>query len=112
MENILDKNQDNCIIAEFMGWEKNDQGLWFGCSRGVHYGLTFHSSWDELMPVVEKIAKDFGYDTVITINAMSDNKCKIGTTTQTYIETDGSWCLEIVHATVVKFIKWHNEQKH
>lgn len=48
---------DNELIAEFIGWTKDSNGFWIGCPNGTHYKLTFDSSWNELMPVVEKIRK-------------------------------------------------------
>lgn len=48
--------EGNKLIAEFMGWHKDSQGFWIGCSKCSHFKLTFDSSWDELMPVVIKIA--------------------------------------------------------
>lgn len=46
----------NKIIAEFMGDEIETNYKWVNRKKGVT-GLWFHSDWDWLMPVVEKITK-------------------------------------------------------
>jgi hypothetical protein len=54
----MEKN--NKLIAEFMGADFNDKGMTricgkFGLERVSALNLKYHTSWDWLMPVVEKI---------------------------------------------------------
>ena len=54
---------DNKLIAEFMEVVFHDDENQYYSADGLHIGntLQYHTSWDWLMPVVEKI-KDMGYD--------------------------------------------------
>ena len=49
--------KDNKLIAEFMGVVFHDDENQYYSSDGVYIGntLQYHSSWDWLMPVVDKI---------------------------------------------------------
>ena len=60
--------KENKLIAEFLGWELQDNPTerWYGSYReqnGILHKntdkepLLFHTSWDWLMPVVEKIKR-------------------------------------------------------
>ena len=66
--------ENNRLIAEFMGWKYNtnksvmsypldDNSIFIG--RHLTMNLKFHSSWDWLMAVVEKIESDERYDVEI-----------------------------------------------
>lgn len=67
MSNEPTIEQMNETIALFMGYEKYEDryGIWFkkeGLIKSLHpklQSLRYHSSWDQLMPVVKKI-----YDTL------------------------------------------------
>ena len=63
----------NKLIAEFMGLEKNDFGYWVNKDylfdaqlKLFDFELKFYSSWDWLMPVVEKI------ESLIFLNKLLD----------------------------------------
>lgn len=54
-------NNDNKLIAEFMGWtpcDPNDSTMYINPTNGAlhssHSDMRFHTSWDWLMPVVQK----------------------------------------------------------
>lgn len=54
-------NNDNKLIAEFMGWtpcDPNDSTMYTNPTNGAlhssHSDMRFHTSWDWLMPVVQK----------------------------------------------------------
>lgn len=89
-------NMNNILIAEFN--QKYSEGFGLYDFNGCHYKLDeleFHTSWDWLMPVVQKI-KD----------------------TPTYGSTDGidfvltcDLTKESLYESVVEFIKYHNEEK-
>jgi hypothetical protein len=112
-EQIIEGNK---LIAEFMGWVWSDafRGLlpdhWIdengGC-EGLKTELEFHSSWDELMPVVEKI-EDMGYTFKICRRRIEIDKDGehppypfIYSKLDTKIESAWVGCIE--------FIKWHNQ---
>ena len=98
--------ENNKIIANFMGYTLNEnneypieyitvQGHWDTCSI---QDLNYHKSWDWLMPVVEKIFKDF----------YKLNPCPI------YLKINIEKALnevniEAVYNACVEFIKWYNQ---
>jgi hypothetical protein len=90
--------KDNKIIAEFMGMENN---LYHFQSHDtdIHYTnseLKFHTSWDWLMPVVNKI-EDY----------LSDNVGKVGYFDDGLISND----IEVRYQSVVEFIKEYNDER-
>ena len=118
----------NKIIAEFMGYKLmpcNNGKAWdIGKSipskdhllpiQGVlHTGneLKFHTSWDWLMPVIEKI------EGTITENGYYDVRPHIDRTTivddcfHIYIECDGDNRFMNTYKAVVEFIKQYNDGK-
>ena len=110
-------NEGNKLIAEFMGLEKNDFGYWvnkdylFGAQLKLFdFELKFHSSWDWLMPVVEKIEKDMDmwirierdYIFVCRFNDYSGIISSSNTFTHNKGKIYGVWL------AVVEFIKWYN----
>lgn len=101
-------------IARFMGWEKDKQGFWIGCKQGIHYALSFHKSWDELMPVVEKI-EDLGYYTQsINLRSNPDAPKFFSITTREHTCISDAYAKEKVDAffeCIVKFIDWYNENE-
>ena len=134
--------ESNKLIAKFMGWKyKNQAKYWFvvrddGSVYSKHSGhlsanhLKFHTSWDWLMPVVEKIKK-IEYSNALYSNTwtvmMIDNQCVITEYPQAYFINDCSSVvdrcaeticdvsedslLESTYKAVVEFIKWYNKQK-
>ncbi len=90
---------------------KYDTGEYRITNTATPESMKYHSSWDWLMPVVERIQKE-GFRTSIENNWTSIDGC--------VDETDGIWFettggnLDMMQATyeaVVKFIKWYNERK-
>jgi hypothetical protein len=120
--------KSNKLIAEFMGYTKGttDHGkngkheAWFNDS--IHKGhykspIEFHYniSWDELIPVVQKINSIEYLRSDMEIRFSSSPMCVLRTRTE-----DNHWdvlvCkdsegLETVYATVLEFIKWYNINK-
>lgn len=102
--------ENNRLIAEFMGltessipnkyWtEKNSEGI----TSGEMVEPKYHSSWDWLMPVVNKIRTLY-------------NNCEVdGDEAFDIIDVLSEGCTEanIFQAfdAVVQFIEWYNEQK-
>ena len=73
--------------------------------------LKFHSSWDWLMPVVEKIER-LGYEVVISriscnINGILDRKNPI----TSIVCGDISKKMDITYDSIVEFIKWYNKNE-
>lgn len=124
----------NKLIAEFIGLEKNDFGYWINKDylfnsqlKLLDFELKFHSSWDWLMPVVEKIENTkpfysvsnnagFWYnDETDTVDRnklqylciISDKSYRIIINSANYFpERDNK--LVATWFAVVEFIKWYN----
>jgi hypothetical protein len=81
----MNTTENNKLIAEFMGYD-----------RGVSDLMGYDTSWDWLIPVVEKIKRakfilEFG--------------CRI------LPDNEGRSKIEATYKAVVEFIKWYNENK-
>lgn len=93
--------EGNKLIAEFLGWHLDPKR-----------SLKYHSSWDWLMPVVEKINATREYDVIIFRSG-----CHINDENDLIFETtleEGRASENLigrVWPAIVRFIKWHNEQK-
>ena len=99
MENeILERNK---LIAEFMGLEIITDGIsWFDTSYKA-LGK-YNSSWDSLMPVIDKITSMNAY---IKYKDHSSSQFSDG---GIYINTK---FIDNTHNDVVEFIKWYNTQE-
>ena len=126
VKTVDDKNK---LIAEFLGAKPNIKGeydLWsttdlnsifqddgdpYVETRHSNYfgkEMLFNTSWDWLMPVVEKI-ENFGFEFLIV-----EDRVKIAHNTDHSIEviidfTSGRRKIETVYQALVEFIKWYNE---
>jgi hypothetical protein len=117
---------DNGLIAEFMGGRYDAMSnSWTGLPEKYHAGhmitwayspadLMYSSSWDWLMPVVEKIESltlpVTGYRMVIV--KIDDCTCSMQGNRYNYTRFSGESKIEAVYKAVVKFIKWYNTQNH
>jgi hypothetical protein len=97
---------DNELIAEFMGLKVTDYPIQYSDRVEHHYymdgddreiDLDYDTSWDWLMPVVEKIKK-CGYD---------DRGFELLKTIDHYLVMVQ---IADVHMYVAEFIKWYNNQ--
>lgn len=106
METLKTENE---IIAEFMGdkdkilcdpkWMKGDELVY----------LRYHTSWDWLMPVVEKIESLQGRTAILFSNTHK-HICTISERDHTMLaQKDGETKIEAVYKAVFEFIKWYNE---
>ena len=127
MDNIIENNK---LIAEFLNWEFDDLSETFetpflklvephafgdeqfSCKL-QDFELEFHSDWNWLMSVVEKIE-----------NLQDENNCAIynvqieqsfteiidNHTSETIVEVDSNSKIQAVYQACVEFIKWYNEQ--
>ena len=113
------KIENNKLIAEFMGLVKND--IKYSSGRSIEYKkgafvdyegmdkgwLHYHTDWNWLMPVVDKIENGFhwnhsikienGYCTIVNFN--NDKRFMANSKK------------EAVYKAVVEFIKWYNKQQ-
>ena len=110
--------ENNKLIAEFMGITPNEAGV-YHVSKHKGYSLDnllYHTSWDWLMPVLEKINNSFveyEHNDKGIVNGLVKGK-------------DGEWVddrinrvhnavlqfnIDITYQAVVEFIKWHNLNK-
>jgi hypothetical protein len=135
MENIKEVNakfkeyvEGNIIIAKFMGARiEHDYSFIENVQDGLGYyflkenapendlrystsGIKYHTSWDWLMPVVEKI-ENFGncdiqiHSHIFYINFENGNYKK------DFHRYENLTKLEMVWLAVVEFIKWYDETK-
>lgn len=107
----IETMEENKLISEFMGYKTyehtdsvaitltEDNG--FSTDYG-HVHTKYHTSWDWLMPVVEKIENHLGYAVTIV-----QNSCY--TESMGGEERDSK--LEATYKTVVEFIKYYNKPK-
>lgn len=120
--------ENNRLIAEFMGWKEQTNptkrwfGHWFDPNGRRQSELFFDFSWDDLMPVVEKIEN---------LRLLTDKVATFSVVIYPYhvriqqhpqhalafedefvfrlIEKDGKSKIYAVYQAVIKFIKWYND---
>ena len=97
----MKKTENNVLIAEFMGRRGKVRKELFWINLPHTHWLTadmlvFHSDWNWLMPVCQKI------DVIL-----SDNVATIGYSDECLYSND----IEIRHQAVVEFINWYNKWK-
>lgn len=132
--NIIEGNK---LIAEFIGWSENgfyptpfdDAGCVNGEASSIcrEWNLKFHSSWNWLMPVVEKIesihtnddCRHKGYE--LCMNGKIDAYFLNPSTGETVVSVP--FCdfddnnsqpmptIEVVWRLCVEFLKWYNNQQ-
>ena len=105
--------EKNRMIAEFMEYPGDGNGRYFRpTSEALVYAdsLPYHTSWEWLMEVVEKIER-LGY--TVNISRITTSIGEIGNeeTMFSWVCGDVSKKLEITYNAVVQFIEWYNEQK-
>ena len=124
MENqtILEGNK---LIAEFMGgkYDKDTNfpihpnDIWLPTHGIVNCAtiesgngriIQYHTSWDWLMPVVEKIEN---FNDGCTLCIIEDERCHINTQTNFEVDSVGYTKIEAVYNAIIEFIKWYNKQQ-
>jgi len=120
----MNTQENNKLIAEFMGYELGvtETMILPSFIHGVNLEL-FETSWDYLMPVVEKIRKVTSYDrdkfsteVIIYGNKTTIKSGGYGEKRHSNLffnKTElGTWnTIEPTYQAVVEFIKWYNETK-
>lgn len=91
---------DNEIIAEFMGHDVPN-----GYLNGSDRNSKYDTSWDWLMPVVEKIERIKGVHLVI-----SELGCDIYSFGKRVSDSREDTKIKTVYKAVVSFIKWYSNQ--
>ena len=107
----MNTTENNKIIVEFMKWDilndmtysKATKGKWVELDK-----LKFHSNWNWLMEVVEKIEEmaDWSLELLTTDKKAYQMLIHLSNT-NVIVETK----IEAVYNACVEFIKWYNEQK-
>ena len=93
--------KDNKVIAEFMGivYPKLDNVIVIDNVVTKEDELQYHSSWDWLMPVMDKISAIKNWSINATFEWLSASEFNIQQ------ESDGFYTIEDVYLAVVEFIK-------
>lgn len=117
---------DNEVIAKFMGVPKlighNGETLWdtTGSNKLIYalkeHNLHYRTSWDWIMPVVERInsiAKTtvsiYPKHCIISVNGTAQAGAHdFNSNERSETPVDGA-LIKIIYVSVVNFIKWHNE---
>ena len=116
--------ENNKLIGDFMEWktpsikiiENRNEKTTFpnGCEHNDK--LKYHSSWDWLMPVVEKIRRcnSFGFKAVTIFG--NGTQIKVYTIDKQIFEcypkinTEEATSLSVTHSAVVRYIEWYNNK--
>ena len=108
----MNTTENNRLIAQFMGIG-TQLHLVEHPKTGKYVNAKYHSSWDWLMPVVEKIER-LGFETVIS----DKNGCFIyyqGSNSQSGLRhkkgNEDKTKIELVYEASIQFIQWYNQQK-
>ena len=111
MENIVENNK---LIAEFLGYSQphpdyKNTSYWYKKGEAPLVFLSFHSNWDWLMRVVEKI-ESLGYTvTIAGVMCKVTKVLDLENSIVSYVLGDKSRKLELIYTTMVEFVKWHNK---
>jgi hypothetical protein len=127
---MTDQLTDNELIAEFMGLVRRPANAYYNLpqwwqpvkdkrQRGEFVGypeqLKYNSSWDELMPVVEKINSFdktgvciYPKHCIISVDGTAQAGAHDFSSGE--LPIDGI-LIKIVHLSVTNYIKWYNNQQ-
>ncbi len=118
--------EGNKIIAEFMGLKYEKKKYWDGNKNWYKHvwngfelsELEYNSSWDWLMPVIEKIESLYGGDAISV--RIQYHICEVEMNTQYALANDfhlpeiwerAESKIEATWLTVIAFINWYNQNK-
>jgi hypothetical protein len=102
---------DNKLIAEFLGMELTTDGisqLYYTEDRSLKQIPKFHTDWNWLMQVVEKI-ESFGHDVFINtcLCRITDVGLDIFEDIECFVNDNKR---QATYNACVEFVKWYNEQ--
>ncbi len=115
----MNTQEGNKLIAEFMGAFPVDigdkEGWWYltnglfphGYDRIMFRAIKYHSDWNWLMEVVEKV--ESVYDSTFVVE-ITDCICEITGLDDLSIYRAGNDKKEVVYSACLHFIQWYNEQ--
>lgn len=109
--------EGNKLIAEFLGWKilKGSNRMSVYMDALYQDDLNYHSSWNWLMPVVEKIEALCNTDYDTSVVYIADISCtievRINNSLEYSKEINSDKKINATFKSVVEFIKWYNEQK-
>ena len=107
---------NNKLIAEFLGYIDNwcsEEGFLIDPKTNYDVcidSLQFHTDWNWLMQVVEKI-ESLGYWTELLGGCHQEFRIGKINQIKEFINKDGSDKKEAVYNACIEFIKWYNENK-
>jgi hypothetical protein len=105
---------NNKLLAEFMGFQQTNIG-WYDAEEvllraeidNTFDNLKFHTDWNWLMQVVEKI-EDLGNDVSITTNYI---QIAFDEGEQFIVAEDTKIKIDTLYNACVEFVKWYNSSK-
>jgi hypothetical protein len=110
----MSTTENNRLIAEFLefqqtniGWYDTEEVLLRTERDNTFDDLKFHTDWNWLMKVVDKIE---GYNYGATLFIIEDERCHVNTQNGFEIDSVGHTKIEAVYNACVEFVKWYNEQ--
>jgi hypothetical protein len=103
---------NNKLLAEFMGFQQTNIG-WYDAEEvllraerdNTFDNLKFHSDWNWLMQVVEKI------ESLGVVVEIRENVCYIETTPTDYYSELEDTKIQATYNACVDFVKWYNTQE-
>lgn len=110
---IQEQIENNTLIAEFMGWDsKGTYSFLHKDTQVINVSsLCYHSSWDWLMTVVDKIESldecSYKIHLSYAIGFINDHSLHGN---PNIIRGIGSTRIETAYNLVINFIKWYNQQ--
>jgi len=127
-QKYIERILNNITIAEFMGYKESEGNFLKSIIDTCHEcDLKFHSSWDWLMPVVEKIESlqlgniknllpDDEHFNCCPGVEMDRDYCNIYIQADmrlvdNFIENLANTKLEATYITIIEFIEWYNKNK-
>jgi hypothetical protein len=103
--------EDNKLLAEFMGFQQTNIG-WYDAEEvllraerdNTFDNLKFHSDWNWLMEVVEKI------ESLGVVVEIRESVCYISPFPNNYVSELEETKIQATYIACVRFVKWYNEQ--
>lgn len=110
MENVIENNR---LIAEFMDLEKYYEGLEYIHNKCVYSAdqLPYNTSWEWLMPVVDKIKNDDSCKILLPMGGLNDSIVPYINAIRPLNKALLDFNHQFIYTSVVAFINWYNNHK-